>query len=59
MGDVASIQLSDLRRPSTGGGLTSPENLSMKHGLGTVLRSSLMRRISTGDSIEIIGDVIG
>ncbi|TFY63910.1 hypothetical protein EVJ58_g2968 [Rhodofomes roseus] len=59
VGDVASLKLSDVRRTSNGSGLASPENFAMKHGVGTVLRSSAMRRTETGDSVEIIGDVIG
>lgn len=55
-GDLASLKLSDVRRPS---GFASPENFSMKYGIGTVLRTGGMRRMETGDSIEIIGDVIG
>lgn len=56
VGDLASLKLSDVRRPS---GLASLENMSMKHGIGAVLRTGGMRRMETNDSIEIIGDVIG
>jgi len=37
----------------------NPENMTLKNGLGHVLRSSVMVRSETGDSVEIIGDVIG
>ncbi|KZT69437.1 hypothetical protein DAEQUDRAFT_765513 [Daedalea quercina L-15889] len=57
-GDIAAVKLSDVHK-SQPAGLLNPENFSVKHGIGSVLRAGGMRRMETGDSVEIIGDVIG
>lgn len=36
----------------------NPEKYAMKNGVGSVLRQSTMQRTETGDSVEIVGDVL-
>ncbi|PCH42983.1 hypothetical protein WOLCODRAFT_90083 [Wolfiporia cocos MD-104 SS10] len=57
--DLNALKLGSQLKHENGNATMSPEKLTMKNGIGAVLRKAAMVRSETGDSVEIIGDVIG